>query len=189
MATLKSRLKALIDARKHIVLVGSKGCGKTLVARKIVEFLPEPTPVQSVEIYATGKAAGLSRLSGLRPFRAPHHTVSQNGMFGFMAEYKDGTSRVVYGECMLAHYGVLFMDEIEEFASSVLNRLIEPLTSGSIQLYDRAARAHLNIPANFLLVASCNDWGLFSRRVPESIRRMLCVLEVNEQEAREFLGE
>jgi magnesium chelatase family protein len=130
-------------------MVGPPGAGKTMLARRLPGILPPPSFEEALEITQVHSAAGLGngRLATERPFRAPHHTISAPGLVG-------GGSRPMPGEMTLAHRGVLFLDELPEFARSALDALRQPLEEGRVEI-TRGQRS-LDFPANAIVVAACN---------------------------------
>ena len=143
---------ALIAAagRHNLLLVGPPGTGKTRLARAIRGLLPPLTTAEALEVARIHGAAGTLRGSGLsrrRPLRAPHHTVTRAGLLG-------GGSPLRPGEATLAHRGVLFLDELSEFAPAVLDALREPLEAGRVAVARGSGAC--SFPAAFLLVAAMN---------------------------------
>ena len=131
-------------------MIGSPGSGKTMLARRMPTILPPLTPDEALETTKIHSVAGLSRIAGLmtrRPFRAPHHTISQVALIG-------GGQSPHPGEVSLSHNGVLFLDELPEFGRSALEVLRQPLEEKSITV--ARARYRVQYPANFTLIAAMN---------------------------------
>ncbi len=135
----------------NIVLVGSPGCGKSMMAKRLPSILPPLTLSESLETTQIHSIAGTLKkdtsLISQRPFRAPHHTVSDVALVG-------GGNIFMPGEICLAHNGVLFLDELPEFNRSVLETLRQPLEDRIISI--SRARYNLTLPCSFMLVASMN---------------------------------
>jgi magnesium chelatase family protein len=132
-------------------MIGSPGTGKSMLARRLPTILPPLTPTESLEttrIYsAMGRLPAGEALLSIRPFRSPHHTISDAGMVG-------GGGVPTPGEISLAHNGVLFLDELPEFHRRSLEVLRQPLEEGHVTI-SRALNSN-TFPANFVLVAAMN---------------------------------
>lgn len=135
----------------NILFVGGPGSGKTMLARRLPGILPPMTWQEALEVTRVHSVAGLNIGGGLidvRPFRAPHHSTTPPGLVG------GGAALPRPGEATLAHRGVLFLDELPEFARPTLEAMREPLESGEVVL--SRASGTLRYPARCLLVASMN---------------------------------
>jgi magnesium chelatase family protein len=134
-----------------MLMIGSPGTGKTMLAQRLPTILPPLTAVESLEttrIYsALGRLAGDQPLLSVRPFRTPHHTISDAGMVG-------GGNPPAPGEISMAHHGVLFLDELPEFHRRSLEVLRQPLEDGKVTI--SRALASTTFPASFVLVAAMN---------------------------------
>jgi magnesium chelatase family protein len=135
----------------NVLFIGSPGTGKTMLARRLPTILPPLTPPESLETTRIYSALGRLRpdepLLATRPFRDPHHTISDAGMVG-------GGNPPAPGEISLAHHGVLFLDELPEFHRRSLEVLRQPLEHGAVTI--SRALASTTFPASFILVASMN---------------------------------
>ena len=145
----KRALEIAAAGGHNLLMLGSPGCGKTMMASRIPSILPMPSFAESLEITQIHSAVGNNQHSGLiqeRPFRAPHHSISMSGMIG--------SAQLQPGEASLAHNGVLFLDEFPEFRRDVLEALRSPLEARNIQL--SRAQGHASFPASFSLIAAAN---------------------------------
>ena len=148
-ADAKRALEIAAAGGHNLLMVGPPGAGKTMLARRLPGILPPPATEEAIEITKVQGAAGLAR-GGLvtdRPFRAPHHTISASGLVG-------GGVPPRPGEITYAHHGVLFLDELPEFARPALEALRQPLEEGNVTVV-RGQHA-VTYPARAMLVAACN---------------------------------
>jgi magnesium chelatase family protein len=149
-AHAKRALEIAAAGGHHVLLVGPPGTGKTLLARRLPTILPPLTLKEAIEVSRIWSVAGLLPPEGLvtrRPFRAPHHTVSSAGLVG-------GGRPPHPGEVSLAHLGVLFLDELPEFAPHALDTLRQPLEDGVVTVA-RVGGA-VRLPAEVQLVGAMN---------------------------------
>jgi magnesium chelatase family protein len=145
----KRALEIAAAGGHNMLMVGPPGSGKTMLARRLPGILPPPTFEEALEITQMHSVAGVGagRLASERPFRAPHHTISPQGLVG-------GGATPRPGEITLAHRGVLFLDELPEFGRAAVDALRQPLEEGRVEIM-RGQRA-LDFPANAMVVAACN---------------------------------
>lgn len=148
-ADAKRALEIAAAGGHNLLMVGPPGAGKTMIARRLPGILPPPSFEEALEITQVHSAAGIGTgcLATQRPFRAPHHTISAQGLVG-------GGNRPMPGEITLAHRGVLFLDELPEFARAAVDALRQPLEEGRVEI-TRGQRT-IDFPANAIVVAACN---------------------------------
>ena len=148
---VKRALEVAAAGGHNLIMIGAPGSGKSMMAKRLPSILPPLSLGESLETTKIHSVAGkLSKndtLIATRPFRAPHHTISQVAMVG-------GGSNPQPGEISLAHNGLLFLDELPEFNRSVLEVLRQPLEDRHISI--SRAKYSLDYPASFMLVASMN---------------------------------
>jgi magnesium chelatase family protein len=150
----------------HLLLVGPPGAGKTMLAERLVGLLPPLGMAEALEVTRIHSAAGIPLPSGALvrrpPFRAPHHSASPVSLIG------GGGSQMRPGELSCAHRGVLFLDELGEFPSDVLDTLRQPLEEGQVLVC--RARGSVVFPARVLLVAAMNPCPCGGEGGPGSCR-------------------
>ena len=149
-AHVKRALEIAAAGFHHVLMTGPPGSGKSMLAKRLAGILPLPTFEQSLEIARIYSVMGQGKnfdIQGARPFRSPHHTISDAGMVG-------GGSKPVPGEISLAHHGVLFLDELPEFKRNVLEVLRQPMEEGAVTIARAGVKA--SYPCVFMLVAAMN---------------------------------
>jgi magnesium chelatase family protein len=170
--TAKRALEVTAAGGHNLLMIGPPGAGKSMLAQRLAGLLPPLAPAEALEVSMIHSVAGLlkgGRLLRRRPFRDPHHSASLVALVG-------GGNRARPGEVSLAHLGVLFLDELPEFARATLEALRQPLESGRVAI--ARANAHVTYPSRVQLVAAMNpcrcghldDPALACSRVPRCAR-------------------
>ena len=148
---VKRALEIAAAGGHNLIMIGPPGAGKTMLAKRIPTILPDLSFEESIEITRIYSVMGLlpphSSLIAARPFRSPHHTISDAGLIG-------GGQIPKPGEVSLSHNGVLFLDELPEFKKNVLEVLRQPLEEGRVTI--SRALSSLTFPSSFMLIAAMN---------------------------------
>ncbi len=167
----KRALEIAASAGHHLLLVGSPGTGKTMLASRILSIMPNLTEAEALETAAIYSISDVPSLAWqARPYRQPHHSSSAAALVG-------GGGKPKPGEISLSHNGILFLDELPEFSRAILDNLREPMESQHITI--SRATARLNFPAKFQLIAAMNPspcgyhQGELCRSTPDQIQRYL----------------
>jgi magnesium chelatase family protein len=148
---VKRALEVAAAGGHNIIMIGPPGSGKTMLARRLPSILPPMTFEESIETTKIHSVSGMlppgSALVSQRPFRSPHHTISDSALVG-------GGTIPRPGEISLSHHGVLFLDELPEFARNVLEVMRQPLEDSKVTI--SRSKMSVDFPANFMLVCAMN---------------------------------
>jgi magnesium chelatase family protein len=149
--SVRRAVEIAVSGNHNLLIIGSPGSGKSMIAKRIPTIMPQPTLDEYLEILSIHSASGYSQEFNpkhpKRPFRAPHHTTSDVALLG-------GGSFPKPGEISLAHNGVLFLDELPEFKRSTLEVMRQPLEEGTVSI--SRSQAKITLPASFMLIAAMN---------------------------------
>jgi magnesium chelatase family protein len=148
---LRRAVEIAVAGGHNLLMIGPPGAGKSMIAKRVPTIMPAPGLEEQLEIVSIHSAAGRTLTGelawGLRPFRSPHHTISDIGLLG-------GGAIPGPGEISLAHHGVLFLDELPEFKRSALEVLRQPLEDGEVTISRSAGK--ITLPCAFMLIAAMN---------------------------------
>jgi magnesium chelatase family protein len=149
---VKRAIEVAVAGAHNLLMIGPPGSGKSMIAKRLPTIIPPMTLEEAIESTKIHSICGLllnaaNAFVATRPFRAPHHTISDVGLLG-------GSANPTPGEISIAHNGVLFLDELPEFRRQTLEVLRQPLEDGYVTI-SRAAGS-MTFPANFVLVAAMN---------------------------------
>ena len=148
---VRRAVEIAVSGGHNLLMLGSPGSGKSMIAKRIPTIMPEPQLEEFLEILSVQSAAGVTLSKDnrhfQRPFRSPHHTISDVGLLG-------GGTIPGPGEISLAHNGVLFLDELPEFKRSALEVLRQPLEDGQVSISRSAGK--ITLPCNVMLIAAMN---------------------------------
>lgn len=146
----KRALQIAAAGRHNVLFIGSPGSGKSMLAERLPTIMPAMTfneVIETTKVYSVSGKLGDQSLVLHRPFRNPHHTISQAGLVG-------GGSNPQPGEISLAHHGILFLDELTEFKKSTLEAMRQPIETKKVSI--ARAQQTVTFPASFLLIAALN---------------------------------
>jgi magnesium chelatase family protein len=149
--SVRRAIEIAVSGNHNLLILGSPGSGKSMMAKRIPSIMPEPTLDEYLEILGIHSAVSNKSYASIRhlqrPFRAPHHTISDVALLG-------GGSFPKPGEISLAHNGVLFLDELPKFKRSTLEVMRQPLEEGEVTI--SRSQAKITLPASFMLIAAMN---------------------------------
>lgn len=146
----KRAMEIAAAGRHHMLMIGTPGSGKSMLAARMSSILPPLSPSEALDTSMIQSLCGLLQEGGIhrdRPYREPHHTASMAAIVG-------GGRKAQPGEISLAHNGVLFLDELPEFSRAVLETLRQPMETGEVMV--ARANAHIKYPCRFMLLAAAN---------------------------------
>lgn len=149
--SLRRAVEVAVAGAHNLLMIGPPGAGKSMIAKRIPTIMPRPSLDEFLEVLNIHSAAGRTLSDGLpflsRPYRSPHHTISDVGLLG-------GGAIPGPGEISLAHHGVLFLDELPEFKRSALEVMRQPLEDGQVTISRSAGK--VTLPCSFMLVSAMN---------------------------------